>query len=148
PDGPPHYSVDVGGDMVSWSGQSIDLDPVVVNNTGTTLTYEWIAEPAAGVSFTSTDTKETTVTITKPQGDAATHTLSLSVSDGGTNPTMTDSMSIEVYDDACQAARFGLSLAADKPTDLNGDCVTDLKDFAQLATTWLDNNALAAPIVK
>ena len=59
-----------------------------------------------------------------------------------------DSIVVELYDDACQAARIGKGLAADNPTDLSGNCITDLKDLALMLTTWLVDHALTAPVPK
>ena len=52
---------------------------------------------------------------------------------------------IDVYDNACLAARIGLGLAEDNPTDLSGNCITDLKDLAALLADWLVDTGLTAP---
>ena len=69
--------------------------------------------------------------------------LTLAVTLGDLDPVK-DSMTIDVYDDACLAA-IGKGLAANNPTDLDGDCVTGLADFAVLAEKWLSDNGLAVP---
>jgi hypothetical protein len=58
-----------------------------------------------------------------------------------------DTMTIDVYDDACKAT-LGAGLAADNPTDLNRDCVTGLEDIAVMALAWLVDNSLTAPVAK
>ena len=78
--------------------------------------------------------------------DAVTVTLTLAVNDGE-NPPVTDAMTIDVYDDACLAA-IGMGLAADNPGDVDGNCITDFKDFALMATTWLTDYELTAPVAK
>ena len=66
--------------------------------------------------------------------------LTLAVSDAVGSAT--DSMKIDVYDDACQAARIGFSRAAENPGDLDGDCDTDLKDLSLQLSKWLDFTGL------
>ena len=151
PDGPPLYSVDAGDDMITWSAQAVPLDPNVVNNTDpyAALTYAWTADPVAGVVFNppAANVEAPTVTITKATDNPSTVTLTLAVHDG-IHPTVQDTMTIDVYDDACLAARIGLGLAADNPTDLDGNCITDLKDLAEMLAKWLDDHALTAPVPK
>jgi hypothetical protein len=59
-----------------------------------------------------------------------------------------DTVEIDVYDGACKAARLGLSKGAENPSDLNGDCETDLKDLSEMLLTWLDETVLTEPKVK
>jgi hypothetical protein len=56
-------------------------------------------------------------------------------------------MTIDVYDDACKVA-ISIGLATENPTDLDKNCITDLRDYAILAAKWLVDNALTAPIAK
>ena len=71
-------------------------------------------------------------------------TLTLGVSDV-LNPTpVEDTLKIDVYDDACQAAT-AMGLAADNSGDLNGDCLTDFNDLALMVATWLVDYALTEP---
>ena len=66
-------------------------------------------------------------------------TLTVAVSDAS-NPTPdTDTMEIDVYDDACHMARVGEGKSA--ITDFDENCITDLRDFAVLAEAWLDDYA-------
>ncbi len=150
PEGPPLYSVDTGKDMITWSGQAVPLAPTVVNNTEpyTALTYVWSADPADGVIFSDPGVENPTVTITKAAtGDALTVTLTLVVHDG-IHPAVQDTMTITVYDNACLATRFGLGLAANHPTDLDGNCTTDSRDFAVMTTKWLNDTGLTEPVAK
>jgi len=73
--------------------------------------------------------------------------LTLAVSDEANPMFLTDTMTIDVYDDACQMA-VALDPAVIEPTDFNGDCVTNLVDFAELASKWLDNYELTEPLIK
>lgn len=136
------YSVDAGDAMVTWSGESIDLDASV--QAGVTVTsYSWTASPADGVLFSATDVEDPTVTITKATDNPSTVTLTLTVEDGE-NPPVANSLTVDVYDDACKAT-VAKGLNADNPTDLNGDCVTNLGDFAEMAAKWLAGEILAGP---
>ena len=86
--GPDVPEVDVGPDIISWSGHTIQLDPNVVNNDVTPLTFAWSAEPAENVVFDpSADVEAPAVTITKP----ATVTIPISVGNAGFEiPVLTD----------------------------------------------------------
>jgi hypothetical protein len=77
-------------------------------------------------------------------------TMTLSVNNVGKLPeeAVDDTMTIDVYDDACEAARIGKSLAADNPGDFDGNCITDFNDLAELATKWLDDTGLTAAVAK
>ena len=70
-------------------------------------------------------------------------TLTLAVSDEGNPTPVTDSMTIDVYDDACKAA-IGAGATYDE-TDIDKNCITDLKDLAALLAEWLVDNALTTP---
>ena len=141
PDGPPLYSVDLGSDMLSWSGQTINIAADITDNSGTTPTYEWDVEPLTGVTLIPADDKAA-VTIDKPEGAPVTYTLSLTVGNGA----MTDKMTIEVYDNACLATRLGLGIT--EKVDLTGDCVINMEDLARIASNWLNDKSLLAPVRK
>jgi len=151
-------SVDAGDDMITWSGQAVQLDPNVVNNDTTEpqgiLTYLWTAEPNGigdpnlDVVITGADQEDASVTITKtaPTGDATVVTMTLAVTLEGKDP-VTDTMTIDVYDDACLAA-IDLGLAVIDPTDLDENCITNFEDIAVMATTWLVDYTLTEPVAK
>jgi hypothetical protein len=157
-DDPNLPSVDAGIDMITWSGQAVTMDPNVVNNDTAepqgTLTYLWTAEPNGigdpnlDVAITGADTENASVTITKtaPTGDATVVTMTLAVTLPGKNPVK-DTMTIDVYDDACLAA-LGLGLATIDTTDLDGNCITAFPDFALMAATWLDDYTLTEAVAK
>jgi len=150
--------VDAGADMITWSGQAVLLDPNVVNNDTAepqgTLTYLWTADAASvgdpnlDVAITDADQEVASVTITKtaPTGDATVVTMTLAVSLEGKDP-VTDTMTIDVYDDACVAAKAA-GLAVIDPTDFDGNCITSFEDFAVMATTWFDDYTLTKPVAK
>jgi hypothetical protein len=143
PDAP---SVDAGVDMITWSGQPVQLDPNIVNNDGgdpqAALIYAWAADPDTGVVFSATDVESPTVTITKATDNPSVVTLTLVVNNvGRTDPDVTDTMTIDVYDTACKAT-IGVGLAENNPTDVNLDCITDLQDLAEMAQKWLLDHAV------
>jgi len=155
PDSP---TVNVGVDMITWSGGSVPLDPNIVEVPGsgwTELTYLWSAEPSGigdpnlDVAITDADKEDASVTITKTAGDAVTVTLTLTVNNAGEPPerAVTDTMTVDVYDDACFAAEAAGTLVID-PTDIDENCITNFGDFAVMATTWLDDYTLTGPVAK
>jgi hypothetical protein len=141
------YSVNAGDDMITWSGEPVDLDATVEEGV-TVLSYAWSATPAVGVVFDPNEfVEDPTVTITKDTDDPSPVKLTLEVDDG-INPPQSDIIMIDVYDNACKAARIGLSLAAENPTDLSGNCITELTDLAALLAGWLVDTGLTAPVPK
>jgi len=74
--------------------------------------------------------------------------LTLAVNnEGSTRPDVKDDLTIDVYDDACEAAK-GIGLKAVNPGDLDGNCITDANDLNILAEEWLNDTALAGPVPK
>ena len=149
-DDPNLPSVYAGVDMITWSGQPVQLDPTVVNNDSEipqrTLSYLWNAEPIDGVVFSPSDIVEApAVTITKTTTNPSPVTLTLAVTLEGKDP-VTNSLVIDVYDDTCLAAKAaGTGL---DPTDIDENCVTSLADFAELAEDWLGDYTLTEPAPK
>jgi hypothetical protein len=156
-------SVDAGTSMVTWVGEPVMLAPTVDVPAGsdwTDLTYAWAAEGPNDVSVEfdpavySADPNTSvilnpTVTITKPVDETeAIVTLTLSVNNAGRlAPPVHATMTILVCDDACTAT-ISKGLAADNPTDLDGNCITDLGDVAMLAAKWLTDHAFTEPVAK
>ena len=155
PDSP---TVNVGVDMISWSGGSVPLDPNIFEVPGsswTDLTYLWSAEPNGigdpnlDVAITDADKEDASVTITKTAGDAVTVALTLTVNNVGEPPesAVTDTMTVDVYDNGCLAAEAAGTLVID-PTDIDENCITNFVDFAVMAATWLDDYTLTGPVAK
>ena len=129
-------------------------------DAGTTasLTYNSSASPAQlgqpleirllAVDFTDEyEVDFDDVKLSRVTSDAVTVTLTLAVNDV-LNPTpVEDTMTIDVYDDACAAA-LGAGLDAIGPADFDGNCITDFKDFAEMAGAWLTDYELTAPVAK
>ncbi len=62
----PPSSVDAGVDMITWSGQRVDLEGTFADDSDPLdWTIAWSADPNAGVSFTDPAVLSPTVTITK-----------------------------------------------------------------------------------
>ncbi len=133
--------VDAGINMITWSGQPVQLDPNVGAGYSPT-SFTWSAEPDAGVVFSNPNAEAPTVTITKVTDNPSVVTLTLVVDD-----VHEDTMTIDVYDDACKAT-IGAGLAADNPTDFDENCITGFGDLAVMAAKWLTYNALTEPIPK
>ena len=75
-------------------------------------------------------------------------TVNVAVSDEANPTPVTDSMTIDVYDTACAAARDGLEQAADHPGDVDADCDVGLADLAVIAEKWLTSTGATGPVVK
>ena len=148
--------VDAGDDWTTWSSEPVTMNATVTNNTSdpvTALTYAWTVDAASladtnlTIEIANDDQEDATVTITKtaPTGDATVVTMTLAGNNAGSGKDdVTDTMTIDVYDDSCLAAEAAGTVEFD-PTDVNADCITNLKDFAELAAAWLVDYTLTAP---
>jgi len=72
--------------------------------------------------------------------------LTFAVHDEFNTTPVEDTMTIDVYDDACWAALMGLSRL--DPADFNRDCIVSLEDIAVMAAKWLIDNSSTAPVAK
>jgi len=75
----------------------------------------------------------------------STVTITLDVSDE-TNPAVTDTMTIDVYDTSCMAAGIGLGLAVD--ADHDGNCLINPEDLAVMAAAWLNDYSATDYVVE
>ena len=138
-------SVNAGPDMITWSGQPVQLDPNYAEGYEPN-SFAWSANPGDGVVFDpNAYVEDPTVTITKATANPSTVKLTLTADDG-TGP-MSDTLEIDVYDDSCLAAK-AVGPAELDPSDFDENCTTDLRDYAILAAEWLVDYALTEPIVK
>lgn len=126
--------------MITWSGKAVQLAPRF-DIEYTPNSFSWSASPDTGVEFSSTNVETPTVTITKTTNNPSVVTLTLTVDDG--NGPIQDSITVDVYDTACKAT-IAAGKKANNPTDIDGNCVTNLVDFAELVLTWLEDRALTA----
>jgi len=132
-------AVDAGINMITWSGEEVQLDPNVGYGYLPT-NFAWSADPDAGVVFSNPNVEAPTVTITKVTDNPSVVTLRVVVDD-----EYEDTMTIDVYDDACKAT-IGAGLAADNPTDFDENCITGFGDIAEMAKKWLIDNALTEAV--
>lgn len=149
--------VNAGNDWIIWSGETVTLDPTVVERAPTiwtNLTYVWTASPDTGVVITEdginpddTATKEAKVEITKTADNPSPVALTLSVYGQGIPLPMKDTLIINVYDDPCLAAK-GADPASIDQADFDANCITQLSDYAVLAEKWLVDYALTEPAEK
>ena len=72
-------------------------------------------------------------------------TLAVTLEGVGSN---SNSLTIDVYDDACLAGVGSDPESGYDLGDLNEDCITNLKDFADLATSWLEEYWSTEPVEK
>jgi len=78
--------------------------------------------------------------------DSTTIQVTLAAKDAVT-PPLTDTITIDIYDTACQAAIIGKGIKPE-PGDFNIDCVTNNVDLDELAGTWLNDSTLTEPAVQ
>ncbi len=60
----PPESIDAGLDVITWSGQGVQLDATAVDDGTSALTYLWTADPPHGVVFDSDSIEDPIVTFT------------------------------------------------------------------------------------
>ena len=131
---------------MTWSGMPVALLAAVGDEDMDNLVYGWTAEPNGlddpdlNIEFIpDAGTESPTVTITNTTGSMVTVTLTLTAEDATYDP-VTASVEIDVYTDACDMAVNGQG----KPIaegDVNADCIIDLKDLAEMASTWLNDSS-------
>ena len=134
--------VDAGGDLLTWL-----VDGVRVGSLDTTVTYDKTYTVQWTVVSEPDDPNNPDAVITDPSAEDTSITLSavgeyvlqLDAWDG--EKTGSDNITINVYNDGCEAAQ---SLADYVPLvgDLNGDCKVDEADLALLEENWLKDNSL------
>ena len=143
-------SVDAGHNWITWSEQPVILDPTVVNNDTQVpqrpLTIVWSANPAEGVSITEdgiapddTTTPQAVVTVIKSP-EAANFSvvrLMLSVTLEGV-VTLNDTVTIDVYNNSCEAAEAIGAAETFDPADFNMDCIIDINDLLIISAAWLE----------
>ena len=134
--------VNAGPDVVTWletDSRIGNLDATVTDD-GAKVPYivQWkvVSEPSEGaVVIDNPMAEDTSITLTA----LGEYVLELGAFDG--EYLGTDSVTINVYSDLCEAAQ---SLPDYVPLvgDLNGDCVVDELDMALLEENWLQDSSL------
>lgn len=131
--------VDAGSDIVTWLQDGIrtgNLDATVTEEDTYTVNWTVVSEPNAGNAVIQAPNAEDTSVTFSAAGE---YILQLEASDG--EYTGSDTVTINVYNDSCEAAQ---SMPDYEPLvgDLNGDCVVDDMDMALLQENWLQDNSL------
>jgi len=132
--------VDAGADIVTWLVDGVvrtgNLDATITDDDAYTVQLTVVSEPNEGNAVIETATAEDTSITLTALGE---YVLQLEAFDG--EYTGSDTVTINVYNDSCQAAQ---SLPDYVPLvgDLNGDCRVDEADMALLEENWLKDNSL------
>jgi hypothetical protein len=132
--------VDVGADIVTWLQDGVrtgNLDATVTDEDAYTVKWTVVSTPdgAPAPVIQAPTAEDTTVTLSA----TGRYVLQLDASDG--EYTGSDTVTIDVYNDSCEAAQ---SVPGYQPLvgDLNGDCRVDDADLALLQENWLKDNSL------
>ncbi|MBA7623898.1 hypothetical protein ES703_31298 [subsurface metagenome] len=134
--------VDAGADAVTWLADGVrtkNLDATVTDDEAYTVQWTVVSEPSEGAAVIETPDAEDTSIILAAVGE---YVLQLEAFDG--EYTGSDTVTINVYNDGCEAAQSLLDYEP-FPGDLNGDCIVDDLDLAILQEDWLKNNSLTEP---
>jgi len=144
-DNPPPV-VDAGVDLLTWLGEDgtriKNVDATVTDNDAYTVQWTVVSEPddpnSPDAVIADPSAEDTSITLSA----LGEYVLQLEAFDG--ENTGSDTVTINVYNDGCQAAR---SLPDYEPFagDLNGDCKVDDLDLAILEEDWLKDNSLTEP---
>jgi len=114
--------------------------PEDANKVGLPLEIRLLAGGlATGYAEVNFDDVQLTADPAFPVSDTVTSVdVTLTVNDE-TNPAVADTMTIDIYANACDAAREGLGM--DVVTDYNGNCVVSTDDLQIMAAAWLDDTS-------
>jgi hypothetical protein len=137
--------VDAGANAVTWLVDGVmtkNLDATVTDDEAYTVQWTVVSEP--------NDPNNPDAVITDPSAEDTSislaaygeYVLQLEASDG--EYTGSDTVTINVYNDGCEAAK-SLPDYVPFPGDLNGDCKVDELDLAILEEDWLKDNSLTEP---
>jgi hypothetical protein len=138
--------VDAGADLVTWLGEdgtrAKDLDATVTYDKAYTVQWTVVSEPndpnSPDAVITDPSAEDTSITLSA----LGEYVLQLDAFDG--EYTGSDAVTINVYNDGCEAAQ-SLPDYVPFPGDLNGDCRVDDLDLAILEEDWLKDNSLTEP---
>jgi hypothetical protein len=134
--------VDAGKDVVTWLADGVragSMDATVTDIDAYTVQWTVVSEPDdpnnPDALITEPGAEDTTITLSA----VGEYVLQLEASDG--EYTGSDTVTINVYNDGCEAAQ---SLPGYVPLvgDLNGDCKVDEADMALLEENWLNDISL------
>jgi hypothetical protein len=112
------------------------MSATVKDSDPTTSMWTVVTEPNIGATVIADPTRlDTTVTLTR----IGAYVLQIKATDG--EYTGSDTVTINVYADRCEAAK-SLPNYVPLAGDVNNDCMVDFRDLALMASNWLKNNAL------
>lgn len=128
-----------GIDVVTWlqdGSVTGNLDATVTDEDAYTVSWTVVSEPNVGDAVIQAAAAEDTAVTFSATGE---YVLKVEASDG--EYTGSDTVTINVYTDSCEAAK---SVPGYVPLlgDLNGDCRVDDADMALLQENWLKENFL------
>lgn len=134
--------VNAGGDIVTWlieGSRTVDIDAMVIDDNAHTLQWTVVSEPnepnIADAVIADPTIEDASVTVSA----LGEYVLQLEASDG--EHTTSDTVTINVYDNSCEAAQ-SMDDYIPMAGDLNEDCLVDFVDVAILAEDWLVDVAL------
>jgi hypothetical protein len=134
--------VDAGNDVITWLAEGVrvgNLDATVIYDKAYSVQWMVVSEPDdpnnPDAVINDPSAEDTSITLSA----VGEYVLQLDASDG--TKTGLDTVTINVYNDGCEAAQ---SLPDYVPLvgDLNGDCKVDDVDMALLEENWLQDNSL------
>jgi hypothetical protein len=131
--------VDADADVVTWlTDGSVDvaLDATVTYDEAYTVQWTVVSEPNEGMAVLSDASAEDAVVTLSASGE---YVLKLEANDG--EYTGSDTVTINVYNDSCEAAK-SLPDFELLPGDINEDCIVNILDMVILIEHWLQCNAL------
>jgi hypothetical protein len=138
--------VDAGPDLLTWLGddgtRTKDLDATITDEDAYTVQWTVISEPddpnSPDAVIIDPSAEDTSITLSA----VGKYVLLLEAFSG--EKTSSDTVTINVYNDGCEAAK-SLPDYVPFPGDLNGDCKVDDLDLAILEADWLKDNSLTEP---
>jgi len=139
--------VDAGDDLLTWLADDGGLR---TKNLDTTVNYDKAYKVQWTVVSEPDDPNNPDAVITDPSAEDTSITLSavgeyvLQLDASDVEKTGSDTVTINVYNDGCEAAQ-SLPDYEPFPGDLNGDCRVDELDLAILEADWLKDNSLTEP---
>jgi hypothetical protein len=140
--------VDAGANVVTWlvdGLRTVNLDATVTDDGAISpYTVQWtvVSEPddpnSSDAVITDPSAEDTSITLSA----VGEYVLQLEAFDG--EYTGSDTVTINVYNDSCEAAQ---SLPDYEPLigDINGDCRVDIDDMLLLLENWLKDISLTEP---
>ena len=134
---------DAGSSIVTWleeGATTVDLNATVTDATGDVTAVLWsvvTSPPDSAVTIADTAAVATTATLTA----TGQYVLEIYAVDAAQHED-SDTMEINVYVDACEAAKNNPNGYTAPPYDFNDDCQVDFIDFVMFAATWLQDESL------